>query len=60
LWLGLFALVVGRIRRVSCGAALAGHYVQPQRRSGNVKPKRFYVLRSWFGGGRDILVYLMR
>jgi hypothetical protein len=31
LWLGLFALVVGRIRRVSCGAALAGHYVQPQR-----------------------------
>ena len=29
-------------------------------RRGNVKPGRFCVLRSYFGGGRDILVYLMR
>jgi len=27
---------------------------------GNVKPKRFCVLRSYFDGGRDILVCLMR
>jgi hypothetical protein len=30
-WLDLFAHVVERIRRVSCGAAVAGHYVQRQR-----------------------------
>jgi len=29
--LGLFAHVVTRTLRVSCGAALAGHYVRPQR-----------------------------
>jgi hypothetical protein len=29
-------------------------------RRGNVKPGRFCVLRFYFGGGRDILVYLMR
>jgi len=29
-------------------------------RIGDVKPERFYVLRFCFGGGRDILVCLMR
>jgi len=28
-------------------------------RSGDVEPERFYVLRFYFGGGRDILVCLM-
>ena len=30
-WLDLFAHVVGPMWRVSCGAAVAGHYVQHQR-----------------------------
>jgi hypothetical protein len=28
-------------------------------RGGNFKPERFCVLHSYFGGGRDILVWLM-
>ena len=28
-------------------------------RSGDVEPERFYVLRFYFGGGRDILVCLI-
>ena len=30
-WLDLFAHIVGPMWRVSCVAAVAGHYVQPQR-----------------------------
>jgi hypothetical protein len=39
---------------------LRGVIANVKDRRGNVKPGRFCVLRSYFGGGRDILVYLMR
>lgn len=45
---------------MSYDAAVAGVMSNVKDRRGNVKPGRFCVLRSYFGGGRDILVYLMR